>query len=73
MNIERLQIHTSAAIPLIAAFPYAVVPDASEPFEGRYDPISQLTIFAGRDFSTCKSEGSAGTIFKPKSDTKKDD
>jgi hypothetical protein len=73
MNIERLKISTNAAIPLMAALPYGIAVDRPEGESVRYDPETQLTIFAGRNFSTCRNEESAGGIFQSKADTSKDD
>lgn len=73
MHIEKLKVNTTAAIPLMAALPYGVtVEDGLE--EGfAYDPETQITHFAGRGFSTCRNDESAGNIFQSKSDTSKDD
>ncbi len=73
MNVTKMCVKTRAAIPLMAALPYGVAMDP--PPEGRidYDPETQLTRFAGRDFSTCRYDESAGGLFQSKSDTKKDD
>ena len=76
MNVAKLTLTSNAAMPLIAALPYAVVvdgPEAEQPFT--YDPATQLTRFAGRrDFSTCREDESVWGVFKPsRSDTKKDD
>lgn len=74
MHAERLAINTRAVIPLMAALPYAVTADAPEVERVKYDPGSQLTVFAGRDFSTCRCDESVGGIFRQsRSDTQKDD
>lgn len=73
MNIEKLSIRTDAAIPLMAALPYRIAMDRPTEARIEYDPEIQLTRFAGRDFSTCRCEESAGGLFSSKSDTKKDD
>lgn len=63
-------------MPLISALPYSVILDENEEMteESVYDPISQQTVYqAGRDYSTSRSDDSAGGFFSTKSDTKKDD
>jgi hypothetical protein len=71
--------HTSMSknvIPLLSALPYSVILDKGEDVteEFAYDPTSQRTVYqAGRDYSTSRSDDSAGGIFSSKSDTKKDD
>ena len=74
MNAERLQVRTEAAIPLMAALPYAISLDQTEESGGLYDPETQLTVFAGRNYSTCRYDESVGGILtKSRSDTQKDD
>lgn len=76
MEVTKLTLDSSAAMPLIAALPYRVVldgPDVENPVI--YDAESQISVFAGRrDFSTCREDESVGGFFsKSRSDTKKDD
>lgn len=73
MHVQKLSVKTNAVIPLMAALPYGVA--AEQPGDGAmiYEPETQLTHFAGRDFSTCRCDESAGGLFQSKSDTKKDD
>ncbi len=74
MNVERLQVHTSTAIPLMAALPYAISLGQNEESGGLYDPETQLTVFAGKGYSTCRYDESVGGILtKSRSDTQKDD
>ncbi|OGA67696.1 MAG: hypothetical protein A3G81_11185 [Betaproteobacteria bacterium RIFCSPLOWO2_12_FULL_65_14] len=73
MNIQKLSVKTDAAIPLIAALPYRVEMDRPEDARIEYDPETQLTVYAGRNFSTCRCDESAGGFFQSKSDTQKDD
>lgn len=74
MNAERLEINTTAVIPLMAALPYAITEDEPNETCVQYDPRNQLTIYAGRNFSTCRYEESVGGILsKSRSDTQKDD
>jgi hypothetical protein len=74
MNIERLKVNTSAAIPLMAALPYGIAVDQAEVAGIQYDPETQLTVFAGRNFSTSREDESVNPFFgKSKADTKKDD
>ena len=73
MNIQKLSVKTDAAIPLMAALPYGVAMDPPPESGIEYDPETQLTHFASRDFSTCRYDESAGGLFQSKSDTKKDD
>lgn len=73
MNIEKLMVNTPAAIPLMAALPYGIAMDEPHGIAMAYDPETQLTRFAGRNFSTCRNEESAGGLFQSKSDTSKDD
>jgi len=72
MNVTKLSVKTTAAIPLMAALPYGIRADAQDQSAIVYDPGTQLTHFAGRDFSTCRYDESVG-VFNSKSDTKKDD
>lgn len=64
-------------LPLLAALTYSVIPNQGEDVTeaSAYDPTSQRTVYAmgGRDYSTCREDDSAGTIFNSKNDTKKDD
>ena len=76
MQATKLQIRTGAAIPLIAALPFALATNSAEmgtSFE--YNPSTQLSEFrGGRDFSTCREDESVIPFFgRSKSDTKKDD
>lgn len=75
MRITKQVVREAGTIPLIAALPYEI--EAEMPMDGlafAYDPMSQLTVFAGRrDFSTCRYDESAGGLFSSKSDTQKDD
>jgi hypothetical protein len=73
MNVTKVSVKTDAVIPLIAALPYGVVLDAPDTERVQYDPIVQLTRYAGRDFSTSRYDESVGGLFSSKSDTKKDD
>ena len=74
MNIERLKVSTDAVIPLMAALPYGIAVDKSDESYSRYDPSTQLTIYAGRNFSTCREDESVNPLFgRSKADTQKDD
>ncbi len=74
MNAKPLKIATDAIIPLMATLPYAIVDDEPEFADISYYPCSQLTVYAGRNFSTCRYEESVGGILsKSRSDTQKDD
>jgi hypothetical protein len=74
MHVERLHVHTSGAIPLMAALPYRISVVQPEATGFEYNPNTQLTVFAGRGFSTCREDESINPIFgKSKSDTQKDD
>lgn len=73
MDVTKLVVRTDAAMPLIAALPYGVTVDSVPDFRIEYDAGTQLTRYAGRDFSTCREDESAGGWFQSKSDTKKDD
>jgi len=74
MNATKLAIKTDAAIPLIAALPFALAISGVETGASfNYNPGTQLAVFrGGRDFSTCREDESVG-IFNSRSDTKKDD
>lgn len=75
MHAERLAIKTSGVIPLMAALPYKITVDELPNDVGvQYDPKTQSTVYAGRNFSTCREDESiGGLVFKSRSDTKKDD
>jgi hypothetical protein len=75
MNATKLAIKTDAAIPLIAALPFALAISGAETGASfNYNPATQLATFrSGRDFSTCREDDSAGGLFSTKSDTQKDD
>lgn len=73
MKVSKMSIKTGSVIPLMAALPYEVAMERSQEGDIEYDPESQLTHFAGRDFSTCRCDESAGGLFQSKSDTQKDD
>lgn len=73
MNVTKLSVKTNAVIPLMAALPYGIDADRADGGSPVYDPMAQLTHFAGRDFCTSRYDESAGGIFESKSDTKKDD
>ncbi len=73
MNIDRLTLRTDATIPLMAALPYRIEAGSHEKEAITYDPWTQLTRFARRDFSTCREDESAGGLFRSIPDTKKDD
>lgn len=72
-------IRSGGRIPLIAALPYSITAAAADNAPSfrscSYDPVSQLTVFAGgRDYSTCREDESINPFFgKSRSDTKKDD
>jgi hypothetical protein len=72
MNIEKLRVKTDAVIPLMAALPYGIALEPNADVEITYNPESQLTLFAGRNFSTCRYDESVG-LLQSKSDTQKDD
>lgn len=72
MQAQRLTINTDEVVPLMAVLPYSIIVDDDEEGHPQYDPLSQLTVFAGRNFSTCRYDESVG-IFNSKSDTQKDD
>lgn len=73
MKIDRLTLAGSAVIPLMAALPYRIDASACTPEGSSYDPTTQFTHFARRDFSTCRCDESVGGLFSSRSDTKKDD
>ena len=75
MTATKLHIKTDAAIPLIAALPFALVTSGAEMGAAfNYNPATQLATFrSGRDFSTCRVDESAGGFLGSKSDTRKDD
>ena len=74
MHVEKMFVKTNAAIPLMAALPYGVTFDEDPQVSFLYDPETQLTRFAGRNFSTCRNDESINPLFgKSKSDTSKDD
>lgn len=74
MYAERMEVNGPALIPLMAALPYSIIADESEEEGIQYDPGTQLTVFAGRSFSTCRYDESVGGILsKSRSDTQKDD
>lgn len=72
MKISKMALTSDAALPLIAALPYGITLDAGVGTASTYDPVTQLTCFASRDFSTCRVDESVG-ILNSKSDTQKDD
>ena len=75
MHATKLHIKTDAAIPLIAALPFALAISGAETGASfDYNPDTQLTAFrGGRDFSTSREDESVSTFFRSRSDTKKDD
>jgi len=78
MNATKLAIKTDAAIPLIAALPFALATSGAETgasFTSTYNPATQLATFrGGRGFSTCREDESVRPFFGPsKADTQKDD
>jgi len=73
MNVTKECIQTTRVIPLMAALPYRIAADEPEGSPPVYDPKSQLTRFASRDFSTCREDESVFSLFASKADTKKDD
>lgn len=74
MHAERMVINTDAVIPLMAALPYAIIADEHDERGIEYDPGMQLTVYAGRSFSTSRYDESVGGILsKSRSDTQKDD
>lgn len=76
MNIKKMNIVTDAAIPLIAALPFALATSGAEMGASfNYNPATQLASFRnGRGFSTCREDESVRPFFGPsKADTQKDD
>ena len=74
MHAQRMVINTEAVIPLMAALPYAITLDEPDEQGIDYDPRSQLTVYAGRGFSTSRYDESVNPLFgKSRSDTQKDD
>ena len=77
MNATKIAIKTDAAIPLIAALPFALATgtaDTGASFASTYNPATQLATFRGRGFSTCREDESVRPFFGPsKADTQKDD
>lgn len=75
MKATKIAIKSDAAIPLIAALPFAIATGGAETGASfDYNPVTQLASFrGGRDFSTCREDESAGGLFSSKTDTKKDD
>ena len=76
MQLIKHSSMSKNVIPLISALPYSVILDKEEDMaeEFVYNPTSQRTVYqAGRDYSTSRSDDSAGGFFNSKSDTKKDD
>jgi hypothetical protein len=76
MEVTKFALPSNAAMPLIAALPYRIVLDGPDVENSvRYNPETQLSVFAGRrDYSTCREDESINPFFgKSKSDTKKDD
>ena len=75
MNATKIAIKTDAAIPLIAALPFALsISSAETGTSSNYNPGTQLATFrGGRDFSTCREDESVSPIWNSRSDTKKDD
>jgi hypothetical protein len=75
MDIQKLH-DTRPRIPIIATFPYRIVADDLDPESPEngvaYDPTTQRTIYAGRNYSTCRYDEIAGVIAS-KADTQKDD
>jgi hypothetical protein len=74
MFAKRMEVLTSAVMPLMAALPFILRDDEPEPIMAAYDPLTQTTVFAGRSYSTCRYDESVGGILsKSRSDTQKDD
>lgn len=73
MKIDRMTLATEATIPLMAALPYRITSEEGDEEKWLYDPKTQATQFAGRNFCTCRVDESVGGLFSSKSDTKKDD
>jgi hypothetical protein len=74
VHIEKLVDTTARVVPLMAALPYHVeVEEESMDAVPQYIPALQRTVFAGRGYSTCRYDESAGGLFSSKTDTQKDD
>ena len=75
MNATKLAIKTDAAIPLIAALPFALASSGAEMGASfNYNPATQTATFQnGKGFSTCREDESVSPIWNSRSDTKKDD
>ena len=75
MNATKLHIKTDAAIPLIAALPFALAESRTETGTSfNYNPTTQLATFrSGSGYSTCREDESVSPIWNSRSDTKKDD
>lgn len=75
MQATKLHIKTDAAIPLIAALPFALAISGAETGASfNYNPATQLATFrGGRDWSTSREDESVSSFFQTRSDTKKDD
>ena len=74
MNATKLAIKTDAAIPLIAALPFALATSGAETGASfNYNPVTQLATFRNGRGSICREDDSAGGLFSTKSDTQKDD
>ncbi len=77
MNAKKLNIRTDAAIPLIAALPFALATSGSEmgtSFTSTYNPATQLATFQNGRGSICREDESVNPLFgRSKSDTQKDD
>ncbi len=64
VRIEKLVDTTVRVVPLMAALPYHVeVEEESVDAGPQYIPASQLVVFAGRGYSTCREDDSAGGSF----------
>jgi len=74
VRIEKLVDTTARVVLLMAALPYHIEVE-HEPTDAdfEYMPALQRTTFAGRGYSTCQYEESAGGLFSSKRDTRKDD
>ena len=73
MNVRRMRIKIGSVILLMTALPYQVAMERPQEGGMEHDPETQLTHFAGRDFSTCRHDESAGVLLQSKSDTERDD
>ena len=71
VTIERVTLRGERTLPLIAALPFRIRAEESQADPIIYDPMTQRST-AGRNYSTCRNEESAG-ILTSKSDTTKDD